>query len=143
MATDARMEPGLGTAQRDSSAAAAVHEAGAAAREHAGALWDDAKQSAHDGLNARKDSAAQGIGHVADALRDAAHRSAQDGDGFARFTESAADGLDRLSGSLRNKDVSAMLHDMDRFARQQPAVFFGVALAAGFVAARFMKAGRP
>jgi hypothetical protein len=35
-----------------------------------------------------------------------------------------------------------MLRDMDNFARNQPVAFFGIALAAGFVAVRFLKADR-
>jgi hypothetical protein len=60
-----------------------------------------------------------------------------------RLTESAADGLERLSGMLRSKDVGSMLSDVNRFARQQPVVFFGLALAAGFVAVRLMKDAAP
>ena len=60
---------------------------------------------------------------------------------LAQNTGSAADGLERLSSTLRNKDVSAMLRDMDNFARNQPVAFFGLALAAGFLAVRFLKAG--
>jgi hypothetical protein len=35
-----------------------------------------------------------------------------------------------------------MLRDMESFARTQPVAFFGIALATGFLAARFMKSGR-
>jgi hypothetical protein len=59
-----------------------------------------------------------------------------------RLTSSAAQGLERISGTLRNKDVSGMLHDMESFARQQPAAFFGLALAAGFITVRLMKSTR-
>ena len=48
---------------------------------------------------------------------------------------------DWSSDTLRNKDVSAMLRDLDNFARNQPVAFFGLALAAGFLAVRFLKAG--
>jgi hypothetical protein len=33
------------------------------------------------------------------------------------------------------------LRDLDDFARNQPVAFFGLALAAGFLAVRFLKAG--
>ena len=114
-----------------------------AVKERAGAIWDDAKETARSKLDQQKDSAAEGINQVAGALRDAARRQGGDGAGepMARITGSAADGLERLSDTLRNKDVSAMLRDLDNFARNQPVAFFGLALAAGFLAVRFLKAG--
>jgi hypothetical protein len=114
-----------------------------AVKERAGAIWDDAKETARTKMNQQKDAAAEGLGEVAGALRDAARRQRGDGAGepLARLTGSAADGLDRLSSTLRNKDVGAMLRDMDNFARNQPVAFFGLALAAGFLAVRFLKAG--
>ena len=35
--------------------------------------------------------------------------------------------------------VYAMLRDMDRFAREQPVAFFGLAVAAGFLAVRLLR----
>ena len=76
-------------------------------------------------------------------MRDAAQRQRGNGAGepMARLTGSAADGLEHLSATLRNKDVGSMLRDLDNFARNQPVAFFGLALAAGFLAVRFLKAG--
>ena len=56
------------------------------------------------------------------------------------MTGSAADGLERLSNTLRTKDIGGMLRDMESFARTQPVAFFGLSLAAGFLAVRFLKA---
>jgi hypothetical protein len=62
---------------------------------------------------------------------------------MSRMIESAADGLERFSGSLREKDLDGLVRDAESFARRQPIVFFGAAIAAGFLAVRFMKATRP
>ena len=120
-----------------------THHTTQAVKERAGAIWDDAKETARTKMNQQKDAAAEGLGEVAGALRDAARRQRGDGAGepLARLTGSAADGLERLSSTLRNKDVGAMLRDMDNFARNQPVAFFGLALVAGFLAVRFLKAG--
>jgi hypothetical protein len=120
-----------------------THDTTQAVKERAGAIWDDAKEAARSKMNEQKDAAAEGIGEVAGALRDAARRQRGDGAGepLARLTGSAAEGLDRLSSTLRNKDVGMMLRDLDDFARRQPVAFFGLALAAGFLAVRFLKAG--
>ena len=117
-----------------------VNEAAQVAKERAHAVWDDAKETTRSKLNEQKDAAAQGIGDVAGALREAAQRR-DDSDGLGRLGASAADGLERLSGALRNKDVGTMLRDVESFARQQPVAFFGLALAAGFLAVRFVKSG--
>ena len=122
-------------AERPSEAVAAQIKASATQ------LVDDAKDSAHTQLNEKKDVAADGLRNVADALRDAAQRGAGD-DPLLGLTASAADGLDRLSSALRNKDVGVMMRDVESFARAQPVAFFGLALATGFLAIRFMKAGR-
>jgi hypothetical protein len=117
-----------------------ANEAAQVAKERAHAVWDDAKETTRSKLNEQKDAAAQSIGDVAGALREAAQRR-DDGDGLARLGTSAADGLERLSSALRNKDVGTMLRDVESFARQQPVAFFGLALAAGFLAVRFVKSG--
>jgi hypothetical protein len=129
--------PGTGAAAGTQGVA---HEAAQAVKERAHAVWDDAKETTRSKLNEQKDAAAQGLGDVAGALRDAARQREGD-DGLARLTGSAAEGLDRLSSALRNKDVTTMVRDVENFARQQPVAFFGLALAAGFLAVRFMKAG--
>jgi hypothetical protein len=118
-----------------------VRQTAEAAREGAGEIWDDAKRATQSKLNEQKNSAADGIGEVAEALRETA-RNHPDDDAVGRLTSSAAQGLERISGTLRNKDVSGMLHDMESFARQQPAAFFGLALAAGFITVRLMKSTR-
>lgn len=103
-------------------------------------LLDDAKDSAQATLNEKKDVAADQLHDVADALRDAARQRGSGEDPLLGMTASAADGLDRLSGALRNKDVGVMMRDMESFARAQPVAFFGLALATGFLAVRFLKA---
>ena len=55
------------------------------------------------------------------------------------YVEKAADQIERFSGQLRQKDVSELLSDAQRFARQRPAVFIGAAFTAGVLAARFLK----
>ena len=107
----------------------------------AGALFDDVKDSAQSQINEKKDVAAEQLRNVAGALRDAAQRSSGE-DPLFGLTGSAADGLDRLSSALRNKDVGVMMRDMESFARAQPVAFFGLALATGFLAVRFLKASQ-
>jgi hypothetical protein len=103
-----------------------------------------AKETARSMLNEQQKAAASGLGDFAGALRKVAREM---GDGrqapVSRMVESAADGLERLSGSLREKDLNGLMRDVEGFARRQPVAFFGAALAAGFVAMRFLKSSDP
>src|SRR5690606_24908694 len=40
---------------------------------------------------------------------------------------------------LRNKNANALIRDMESLSRRAPVAFFAGALAAGFLAARFLK----
>ena len=119
--------------------------AGQAAKDQASAVWSDTKDSARSMIGNQQKAAASGLGQFAGALRKAAREM---GDGneqapMSRMIESAADGLERFSGSLREKDLDGLVRDAESFARRQPLVFFGAAIAAGFLAMRFMKASSP
>ncbi len=131
-------DPSKGTPR---SGTGGLEESANMVKERAGAILEDAKGAAQSKLNEQKDVAADSIHGVAQALRDAAGRQGDGGgDAIAEMTGSAADGLERLSNTLRNKDISGMLRDMESFARTQPVAFFGLSLAAGFLAVRFLKA---
>lgn len=146
MATTSRPDGGPDSPNAPSGSADALNDAAQDIKQRAGALLDNAKETARDKLNEQKDMAAEGVGNMAGALHEAARRrgdEAGEGDLFANLTDSAASGLDRLSSALRNKDVGGMLRDMESFARNQPVAFFGLALAAGFLAVRFLKASEP
>jgi hypothetical protein len=91
-------------------------------------------------LSTQKDRATDGLGSVAQAvrqstrqLRDSKHET------IAQYVEKAADQIDRASNELKNRDVSQLVNDVQRFARKQPALFVGSAFALGIVGARFLK----
>lgn len=102
-----------------------------------------AKDKASAALNQQKETTASGLGSLAGTLRDAARRSEGSGaDASAtRMAEWAAEGLERVSNTLRSKDLDAMVREAQSFARSQPVAFFFAAAAAGFLATRFLKAG--
>ena len=111
------------------------------ARDASRELKDTAKETARSMLGEQQHAAAGGLGQFAATLRKAAHEG---GDGaqapFARIAESAADGLERLSTSLRERNLDGLVGDLESFARRQPVVFFGAAMVTGFLAMRFLKA---
>ena len=101
----------------------------------------DVKQTAKQQLAQQKDGAAETLGNLAGALRKAAHESDGGGAGAAHMADWAADGLERVSATLRSNDLNGMMRQVESFARSQPVAFFFAAAAAGFLATRFVKAG--
>jgi hypothetical protein len=113
------------------------------ARAEAGALWNDAKDKARAVLDEQQKSAADGIGDFAGALRTAAGDLDSKNKGMAaHLGQQAADGLEHFAGALRNKDAATLIRELESFARREPAVFFGAAVAVGFLAVRFMKSSK-
>ena len=105
-------------------------------REHV----QNATEAVKSSVTEQKEAAASSLGDLAGALRKAAHES-DDGDtSTTRLVEWAADGLERVSTTLRSNDLDGMVHQVQSFARSQPVAFFFAAAAAGFFATRFLKA---
>lgn len=125
-------------------AAGGLSDTGRAAQEQAGAAWSEAKDQAREVAAAQQHAAAQSIGAFAAALREAA-RNAEDGSRTtaSRLAEGVAERLEHVSGTLGRRDFSGVVREVESFARAQPAVFFGAAMAAGFVAIRVLKSRAP
>jgi hypothetical protein len=110
------------------------------AKEQASAVWSDTKDSARSLLTEQQRAAAGGLGEFANALRKVAREMGDGRQGsMSRMMQGAADGLERFSGSLQQKDISGLMRDVESFARRQPIAFFGAAVAVGFLATRFLK----
>lgn len=115
--------------------------ASASPREQVQNVAQSATEGVRSSLTEQKDTAASSLGSFAGALRKAA-RESDGGEGTAtRMAEWAADGLERVSSTLRTKDLNGMVREVESFARSQPVAFFVCAAAAGFLATRFLKAG--
>ena len=113
-----------------------------ATKDQARNVMNETKESVRSSLTQQKDTAASSLGSFAGALRKAARESEGGGEApAARMAEWAADGLERVSSTLRSKDLNGMLREVESFARHQPVAFFFAAAAAGFLATRFLKAG--
>jgi hypothetical protein len=109
-------------------------------QNQARAAKESAKESAKEMLGQQQSTLASGLGDLAQALRKAAREMGDGQQGqIPRFAQTAADGLERVSGSLRNKDMGSLMQEVESFARRQPVAFFGAAVAAGFLAVRFLK----
>lgn len=98
------------------------------------------RESASAQIASQKDRATDGLGSVAQAVRQTTQQlREQHHETVAGYVDSAADQIERLSHRLKQKDVGELIGDAQRLARRQPALFIGSAFAIGLLGARFMK----
>jgi hypothetical protein len=103
-------------------------------------LFGDVRNAAEEMLEERKERAAESVHGVADALRRTAGNLKGENEAIARYAEQAADTVARFSDTVRGRRLGDMVADLDDFARRQPTLFLIGAVAAGFIAGRFMAA---
>jgi ElaB/YqjD/DUF883 family membrane-anchored ribosome-binding protein len=103
-------------------------------------MLDRVRQTATSQLSQQKDRATDGLGSLAQSIRESS-RSFRDKqqDTIAQYAERAADRIEQFSSRLRERDLADLVRDAEQFARRQPAVFIGATFAAGVLAARFLK----
>jgi len=154
--TSTPREPGQ---QSDSSARQGVREeidaSVDAVKEGAAQLRDDAVAQAHaarDEAQRRTQAYAEQqrvamSGHVesmAHALEAGAETFASEGrESLAGYSRQAALGFEDLAQWLEHKSLNELWDEAGQYARRQPGVAFGGALAAGFALARFLKSTAP
>ncbi len=103
-------------------------------------ILDKVRETATGQLASQKDRATDGLGSVAQFVRQSTQQLRdQKQDAIAGYVEQAADQIDQFSRSLRNKDVSELIDDAQQLARKQPALFIGGAFVLGLIGARFLK----
>ena len=90
-------------------------------------------------LDSQKGAAA----HFVQQLAQSVQRSGEQFEGRQDWIASAlgrgAAELNTLAGAIRDKDLGEFASEVEAFARRQPALFIGAALAAGFGVARLGK----
>jgi len=107
-------------------------------QEQAGRLVDQARQQLTTQVATQKDRAAGGLETAAGLLRGAGEQlRALDQPAIAQYVDSAAERAQEFSEQLRTQDVGQLVEATERFARRQPALFAGSALALGYLASRF------
>lgn len=109
------------------------------AAQTASSLAGQAKQRLTGAMDSQKGAAADLVENLAQTV----HRSGEQFQGrqdwIASAVERGAAELDTLATSLRNKNIGDLAGQAQAFARRQPALFMGAALAAGFAVARLGK----
>ncbi len=116
-----------------------AQEFGSQAKQAATSLASEANENIKGVLNQKVGVGADLVGHVADSVRAAADNLKQNAPQLAGLVTVAADKIDELSSSVRDKTVDELFKDASDFARRQPAVVFGAAAAVGFLLFRILK----
>lgn len=115
-----------------------VGDMAGAAVERGRFFIDSAREQATDYADRRKDDIAQSVADFATSLRDSTH-SFDERPNIRAVVDSAADGLEQLADSIRDKTFSDIFNDFEDVVRRRPATVAAVSVAVGFLAARFLK----
>jgi hypothetical protein len=121
-----------------------------AAKENASQLGDaalDLANTAKDRIEAeatqRKSLGADYIGSIAQATSRAASEFDADVPQAARYIRQAAEQIQGVADTVRERDVRELVGEVQDFARRQPTLFFGGAVVLGFAVLRFLKSTAP
>lgn len=110
------------------------------AKEKVGQVADQAQKTAKSQLANRKDQVVDGIDSVVAALRLTGEQlEGQDAGPVGSYVSKAANALGNISQHVRDRNVDQLLHEVEGFARREPAIALGAAFAIGVIAARFLK----
>lgn len=119
---------------------AVVGAAGDVLRAGSERAMTEARTYMRDAMENQKGRAAAQLGGVAAALHDAARRLDEGNQEVpARYTDLAAEQVERLSRLLEERSFDQLVSDAEDLARRQPALFIGGAAAAGFLLARLLR----
>jgi hypothetical protein len=103
-------------------------------------LTEEARQRGQALFEGQRLAAADEIGGMVSALRKTAHELEEEHrPSTANLMGRAAESLDRVAGTLRDRDFRALFGQVENYARQHPGMFFGGSVIAGLLLARFLK----
>jgi hypothetical protein len=125
-----------------------------AAKEQAAQLGDAAKDFAanaagkvqdqvQEAVTQQKSAGADYIGSIAQATALAADEFDDALPQAAHYIRQASEQIQNVADTVRERDVRELVGEVENFARQQPALFFGGAVILGFAALRFLKSSAP
>jgi hypothetical protein len=107
-------------------------------------LADAAMSAALSGVSQHKERHAQQAGALAEAARAAARSLERSQSPMASgYAHRTADQIDQFSRSLREYSWVDLLGDVEAIARRHPGLFVVGAVAAGFIAGRFLSVPPP
>lgn len=111
-----------------------VHQA----KQTASDVASQAKEGVSHRIDDQKHKAVEKIETVSSALRGAGKELEGTGP-LPDLAEKAAEGIERLAHYFETRSVNELVGSFERFARREPALFLGGAVALGMLAGRFLK----
>ncbi|MCB5173946.1 MULTISPECIES: apolipoprotein A1/A4/E family protein [Microvirga] len=99
---------------------------------------DAARDQATDYADRRKDDIAQSVADFANSLRDSTG-SFEERPNIRAVVDSAAEGLETLADTIRERSFADIFNDFEGMVRRRPATVAAVSVAVGFLTARFIK----
>ncbi|HEY6560327.1 MAG TPA: hypothetical protein VI072_23750, partial [Polyangiaceae bacterium] len=127
---------GEGTSKLAEKAQTAADQVKSAAVERVQSV----RERAESGLSQGRTQVADRIRHVSSALRSAGDNLRNDDEFIAGYVQTASERIERVASYVSETDPRDVLQDVQDFARQRPAWFFGGAFLLGLAAGRFLKA---
>lgn len=121
-----------------------LHEtraAGATLKSEAGGLTQTLKDGLVAQAEERKNAIADRIGRIAERVQSSAGDLRDDEAWLAGWMDRGAQELGSLADEIRRNDVPGLVGSAEVFARRQPAVFVGAAVALGFAITRVLRGG--
>lgn len=113
---------------------------GAANGEHASSgLLGGIQQRVTSRVEDQKNRAADGLGGIADVIRNATNDLRGENEALASYVDLASDQMKAFAEQIRQRGVTEMIDDVGQFARRRPALFIGGAFLVGLGIARFLK----
>jgi ElaB/YqjD/DUF883 family membrane-anchored ribosome-binding protein len=115
-----------------------VNDIAGAAVERGRYFIDAAREQATDYADRRKDDVAQSVADFATSLRGSTS-SFDERPNIRAVVDSAAEGLEQLAETIRERSFADIFNDFEDVVRRRPATVAAVSVAVGFLAARFVK----
>ena len=116
-----------------------VGEMAGAAMDQGRHILDSARDQATGFVDQRKNDLAESVVNLANSLRDSGG-AFEERQQIKSLVDSAAGGLEQLAESIRGRNLTDMLDDVEGLVRRRPAIAAAATMAAGFLLARFVKA---
>jgi hypothetical protein len=150
LGVDQNAAPEMGSTQGDSRPDGQTEGQGGivdAAKQKIQQLASQARETASGQAESRfstgKTRATQTLGSVAQTLKSSSQQLRdQQQEGIGKYADQAANKLEEMSQYLENASLNDVARRVENFARREPAMFIGGAVALGFLGARFLKSSQ-
>jgi hypothetical protein len=128
--------------QQDGKKDAIVDQAKTAMSHVASDVAGQAREQVNAQFDTRKDKAVETMGNVASAIRETSDKLKGVGP-LGDVAGRAADGIESVAEFFEGKQITDVVRDVEKFAKREPALFLGAALAIGLIGGRFLKSSAP